>query len=284
MKFYLVETYSSLAVNSQPCCVALINRAEDRTETDEYISRLGYSETVFFLGCENDMFITEYYSDGRRVPFNIHSAIALSTILAEEGLLENRNEYLENTGSALLSVTRADDFIRVKALPAANDSNSSYNSREAFYSEVGIRPERVAKRPAGEILGNSLPYIITMTLPDISTPVVDVRTLFTLFSHLNLRGEMKALEEQLGFSSGDMITDMETSGMFRAEALPDESDSDEISAAIHIGSPSQQNFASRFDLQNSSDRSSYGRISCTDDGAVTFCGTGKVMAEGQMFF
>ena len=300
MKFYLVDTFSSAAITRQPSCVVLIDQDSSMPSMDgmlSHVEQLGYSDIVFMKREDEKNFQSRYFSKGKAVPFKINSTIAAYTVLYKEALIDKSGTWTEDTGSSVLNIKIDDGFINVETLSAdqlTKELNISDESR--LLATIGVQSEQISKKPTAEYFKKTFPGIFAKMLPEIKTPVMNLKTLMELFHEATMAEEIKKSVEGTPLAevvNGELFDPIST---FMNEAF---NDSDQLTKSMSqrndfpqdkvlaIASPmlpqASTNILEHLNLMKDKSSNSFGRlIKDKSNDNIQFYGYGTVMAEGTI--
>ena len=301
MKFYLVDTFSSVSIPRQPSCVVIIDENisfPDDSVLQKNAVELGYSDIVFMQKTGNTSFISRYFSKGEETPFKINSTIAAYTVLLKENIIDRNGSWFEDTGFSLLTVKMTDGYINVEA-GSAEDLTEQLNipNLDSLYSTIGIQSEKISLKPTGDYFRHVMPGIICKMMPQIKTPVLNLKTLGALFSELALTEDIKKSVE--GTPLADLIANNAFDPVynFMNDAFKD---SDSLTKSISgknspkedrvvaIASPvipsAAEGIIDQLSLAHDKGSDSYGRImKDSSSDSIQIYGYGTVMAEGMIF-
>ena len=301
MKFYLVDTFSSVAITRQPSCVVIIDENisfPDEKVRQKNVAELGYSDIVFMQKTGNTSFISRYFSKGEEVPFKINSTIAAYTVLLKENLIDKNGCWFEDTGSSLLTVKMTDGFINVET-GSAEDLTEQLDipNLDNLYSTIGIQSEKISLKPTGDYFKHVMPGIICRMMPEIKTPVLNLKTLAALFSELTMTEDIKKsvegtpLADVITNSAFDPITNFMNDAFKGADSITksiNEKSANREDRVVAIASPvipsAAEGIIDQLSLAHDKGRDSYGRIMKDRvNDSIQAYGCGTVMAEGMIF-
>ena len=301
MKFYLVDTFSSAAITRQPSCVVLISKEQKMPSLEEMkqnATELGYSDIVFLKQIDNNNMVSRYFNHGKVVPFKINSTIAAYTVLYKQALIEDNGFWTEDTGSSILNIQINDGLITVET-ESTDKLTEELNctSEHNLYNTIGVQSERISKKPTGIYFKSSLPGVVGKMMPEIKTPVMNLKTLMSLFQEISLPEEVKdtvagtPLEDLVASNAFDPITSFMTDAFKHSDSFTqsmNKNGEEQIDHVLAIASPvlpsAADNILNHLNLAKDKSSNSYGRImKRKENDAIQFCGCGTVMAEGQIF-
>lgn len=301
MKFYLVDTFSSAAITRQPSCVVLIDKEQEMPSLNEMTNNaveLGYSDIVFLKKVNNEHMVSRYFSKGKNIPFNVNSTIAAYTVLCKEGLIEETGFWTEDTGSSVLNIQINDNLITVETESAEKLTKDLHCSNEnSLYNTIGVQSEKISKKSTANYFNTSLPGVMGKMMPEIKTPVMNLKTLMSLFQEISLPEEVKdtvagtPLEDLVSNDAFDPITSFMIDAFQNSDSLNQsmtKKDDERMNQVMAIASPvlpsSENNILEHLNSAKDKSADSYGRImKRKENDAIQFCGSGTVMAEGQIF-
>lgn len=301
MKFYLVDTFSSAAITRQPSCVILIDNNQEMpslAEMTQNVAELGYSDIVFLKQVNHKNMVSKYFSHGEIIPFNVNSTIAAYTVLYNEGLIEDNGLWTEDTGFTILTIQINDGLVTVSTESAEKLTEDLNCSNETnLYNTIGVQLEKISKKPTANYFRTSLPGVMSKMLPEIKTPVMNLKTLMSLFQEISLPEEVNdtiagtPLESLMANNAFDPITSFMTEAFNNSDSFKQsmtKKDNEHINQVMAIASPilptAESNILEHLNLAKDKSSDSYGRImKHKENDAIQFCGCGTVMAEGQFF-
>ena len=302
MKFYLVDTYSSAAITRQPACVVIVEKDQDMPNTmamNNTAIELGYSDIVFMQQQDEENFYSRYFSNGEIIPFKINSTIAAYTVLYKEGLIGQQGNWTEDTGTALLHININDGFISVETPSAENLTRQlNISDEDNLFKTIGIESEQISLKSTADYFRATLPGVISKMLPEIKTPLMNLNTLMALFQEMAMSDEIKKSVE--GTPLADIMTNEALDPMFKfmndafkgSDTLTKSMNKNKEKSkhkVMAVASPmlpsgNPDSLIEQLNLSNDPSASSYGVImKRKENDAIQFCGSGTVMAEGQIF-
>ena len=301
MKFYLVDTFSSAAITRQPSCVVIVEPERDiptGNEMEQFAKELGYSDIVFMQQQDEKSFCSRYFSEGQIVPFKINSTIAAYTVLYKEGLIEDNNVFTEDTGVSLLQINLNDGFITVETESAETLSQQlNYKDEFNLYEAIGVQSETISLKPTADYFKATLPGVIGKLLPEIKTPLMNLKTLMALFQEMTMADEIRKsvagtpLETVINNEALDPISNFMTEAFKESDNLTksmshkkDHHHHQVMAIASPVLPDGNGNLMEHLNVAQNNSHDSFGIImKRKENDAIQFCGCGTVMAEGQIF-
>lgn len=184
MKLYITEAFSSTPFGGNQAGVVLLGENEPFPSEETMIrtaAELRYSETAFVKQKSCRDFETRYFTPYSEVELCGHATIATFTVLKNEGIVKEGNEYINHTLAGELKVRIGKDILMEMAKPEMINKELD---TDALYRIMGAAPHKTLT-----------PKTVSTGLPDIILPVQTLEELEAMAPDMD---QLSRISEQYG--------------------------------------------------------------------------------------